>query len=58
MPTAMLSPPLALGRHLLSREVSRGGWIAIIAVIAIVLLLVFWPRFIAWLERRRRARRS
>ena len=42
--------PLALGRHLIFREISSGGWIAIAAVIAIVLLLVYWPRIIARLE--------
>jgi len=44
--------PLALGRHLLFREISRGGWVAVLAVIAIVLLLIYWPRVAAWIERR------
>jgi len=44
--------PLALGRHLLFREISRGGWIAVLAVVAIVLLLIYWPRVAAWIERR------
>lgn len=44
--------PLALGRHLLFREITSGGWIAVAAAIAIVLLLIFWPRIVAWIERR------
>jgi len=44
--------PLALGRHLLFREISKGGWLAIALVIAIVLLLIYWPRIAAWVERR------
>jgi hypothetical protein len=44
--------PLALGRHLLFREISNGGLLAIALVVAIVLLLVYWPRVTAWVERR------
>jgi hypothetical protein len=46
---------LALGRHLLFREISEGGWpaIALVAmVVAIVVLMIYWPRIAAWVERR------
>jgi hypothetical protein len=42
---------VALGRFYLLRH---GGIVGIIAIVAIVLLLRFWPQFISWLESRRR----
>jgi hypothetical protein len=47
---------LALGRHLLFREIGRGGWIAIVAFIAIVLLIRFWPPLVERVERWWRSR--
>jgi hypothetical protein len=44
--------PQALGRHLLFREISKGGWLALALVIAIILLLIYWSRIAAWVERR------
>ncbi len=42
MPGLTPHPPLALGRHLLFREVGQGHWIPILAVVLIVLLVRFW----------------
>lgn len=45
--------PLALGGHFLFREISHGSWIVVVAIVAVLLLLRFWPQVVAWLERRR-----
>jgi hypothetical protein len=42
---------LAVGRFYLLRH---GGLVGIVAVIAIILILRFWPRIVAWFENRRR----
>jgi hypothetical protein len=46
--------PLALGRHLLFRQALGLGWIGIVALVAIVVLIKFWPAVVAWLGQRRR----
>jgi len=48
--------PVAIGGHFLFREISHGSWLGVAAVIAILLLLRFWPQVVAWVEQRRRAR--
>jgi hypothetical protein len=47
---------LALGRHLLLRELERGGWIPIVAVIAVVLLIRYWSPLVDRVDRWWRSR--
>jgi hypothetical protein len=49
--------PLAFGRQLFFREASRGAVIPILAIVAILLLIYFWPRIVSWIEATWRARR-
>ncbi|MGD9735329.1 MAG: hypothetical protein AB7V58_06955 [Solirubrobacterales bacterium] len=47
--------PLALGQRILLHHALRGGGLVLIlAVIAVVLLVRFWPQIVAWWERRGR----
>lgn len=43
-------PPLAFGGHCAFRQLEKGGWIAVLAAAAIV--VICWPRITTWLERR------
>jgi hypothetical protein len=44
--------PLALGQRLFLHHVFGRGIIALIAVVAVVLLIRFWPVIVAWWRRR------
>jgi hypothetical protein len=46
----------ALGGHLLYREISKGNWVVVAALVVVVLLARFWSQIVAWVERRWRAR--
>jgi K+ transporter len=48
--------PLAFGGHFVFSRLSEGGWVAILAAVAMVALVVYWPRIADWIERRWRAR--
>jgi uncharacterized membrane protein YhhN len=41
----------ALGRGFALRHLAHGGLIAILAAVAIVALVIYWPRITAWIER-------
>jgi hypothetical protein len=43
---------LAVGRHLLGRAIEENGWVAIALVVVLLLLVIYWPRIAAWVERR------
>jgi hypothetical protein len=46
----------ALGKHLLFREAGRGGWIVILAIVAILVLIRFWSPILERIERWWRSR--
>ena len=47
--------PFALGQRLLFHNVAHGGGLVLlVAIIAIVLLIRYWPAIAAWIEQRLR----
>jgi hypothetical protein len=45
--------PLALGQRIFLHHLFGRGLVFILAAVAVVLLIRFWPAIVAWLERRR-----
>jgi len=43
---------LAFGGFWATRHLAEGGLIVVLAAIAIVVLVLYWPRFTDWIERR------
>lgn len=44
--------PLTIGGLWATKHLAEGGPIVVLAAIAIVLLVVYWPRITDWVERR------
>jgi hypothetical protein len=47
---------LGFGGHFVFQQLLRGGWVAVLAGAAMVVLVLNWPRITAWVERRWPAR--
>jgi hypothetical protein len=47
---------LAVGRHLLFRQLGASGLVLIVALVAAVILVRSWPSITDWVERRWRSR--
>ncbi len=52
MPTGAL----AIGRHLLFRQIGHGGWILIVALVVVFVLIRYWPAITDAMERWWRSR--
>ncbi len=48
--------PLAIGRHLLFRQIGHGGWILIVVLVVAFLAIRYWPAIAAAVERWWRSR--